>query len=147
MFLCEFLLAWDAKLNRRHIGFVDGNLPHRIRYLAIKICYNNNSHVSYQIQRYVQSGDTGVSLNPGSTVNNDNDQQHTQSSQSSIHACNGNSFLEFPNKCLNICHYNICLLTNKFNDIKLLLSSFSIQRKGRPDLILGIAETFLNDSW
>ena len=53
----------------------------------------------------MQSGDTGVSLNPGLTVNND--EQHTQSSQSSIHACNGNSFLELPNKLLNICHYNI----------------------------------------
>ena len=121
MFLCEFSLAWDAKLNRCHIVLFDGNLPNRRRYLAIKLCYNNNSHASYQIQRYVQSGDTGV--------------------------CNGNSFLELPNKCLNICHYNICLSTNKLNDIKLLLSSFSIHRKGRPNLILGIAETFLNDSW
>ena len=42
----------------------------------------------------MQSGDTGVSLNPGPTLNNDNDEQYTQSSQSSIHACNGNSFLE-----------------------------------------------------
>ena len=95
----------------------------------------------------MQSGDTGVSLNPGPTVNNENDQQHTQSSQSSIHACKGNSFLELPNRYLNIFHYNICLLTNKFNDIKLLLSFFSIQQKGRPNLILGIAGTFLNDSW
>ena len=141
--LCDFSLAWDAKLNRRHIGFVDGNLPHRRRYLAIKICYNNNSHASYQLQRLLQCGDTGVSLKPGPTVNNDNDEQHTQSSQSSIHTCNGNSFLELPNKCWNICHYNICLLTNKLNDIKLRLSPFPIQRKGIPNLILGIAETFL----
>ena len=48
---------------------------------------------------------------------------------------------------LNICHYNICSLTNKLDEIKLLLSSFSNQRKDRPNLILGIAETFLNDSW
>ena len=151
MFLCEFSSAWDAKLNRRHIGFVDGNLPHRRRYIAIKICYYKNSDARYQLQRLVQSGDTGVSLNPGPTINNDNDndndEQHTQSSQSSIHACNGNSFLELPNKCLYIFHRNICLLTNKLDDIKLLLSCFSNQRKGRPNLILGIAETCLNDSW
>ena len=48
---------------------------------------------------------------------------------------------------MDICHYNICSLTNKLDEIKLLLSSFSKQRKDRPNLILGIAETFLNDSW
>ena len=81
--------------------------------------------------------------------NDDGEQptQPTQSSQSSIHACNGNFFLEPPYKCLNICHYNICSLTNKLDEIKLLLSSFSNQRKDRPNSILGIAETFLNDSW
>ena len=36
---------------------------------------------------------------------------------------------------------------NKLNDIKLPLSSFSNQRKYRPNLILGIAETFANDCW
>ena len=86
MFLCEFSSAWNAKLNRRHIGFVDGNLPHRRRYLSIKICYYKNSDASYQLQRLVQSGDTGVSLNPGSTVNNYNEEENTQSSQSSIRA-------------------------------------------------------------
>ena len=148
-FLCEFSLVLDAKLNRRHIVFTDGNLPHRRRYLALKICYYNNSDASYQLLRLVLSGDTGVSLNPGPAeyTYNDDGEQPTQSSQSSIHACNGNSFLELPYKCLNICHYNICSLTNKLDEIKLLLSSFSNQRKDRPNLILGIAETFLNDSW
>ena len=137
------------ELNRRHIVFTDGNLPHRRRYLALKICYYNNSDASYQLLRLVLSGDTGVSLNPGPAeyTYNDDGEQPTQSSQSSIHACNGNSFLELPYKCLNICHYNICSLTNKLDEIKLLLSSFSNQRKDRPNLILGIAETFLNDSW
>ena len=64
-FLCEFSLVLDAKLNRRHIVFTDGNLPHRRRYLALKICYYNNSDASYQLLRLVLSGDTGVSLNPG----------------------------------------------------------------------------------
>ena len=149
VFLCEFSLVLDAKLNRRHIVFTDGNLSHRRRYLALKICYYNNSDASYQLLRLVLSGDTGVSLNPGPAEYNYNDdsEQPTQSSQSSIHACNGNSFLELPYQCLNICHYNICSLTNKLDEIKLLLSSFSNQRKDRPNLILGIAETFLNDSW
>ena len=149
VFLCEFSLVLDAKLNWRHIVFTDGNLSHRRRYLALKICYYNNSDASYQLLRLVLSGDTGVSLNPGPAEYNYNDdsEQPTQSSQSSIHACNGNSFLELPYKCLNICHYNICSLTNKLDEIKLLLSSFSNQRKDRPNLILGIAETFLNDSW
>ena len=147
VFLCEFSLVWDAKLNRRHIGFTDGNLPLRRRYLASKICYYNNSVASYQLQRLVLTGDTGVSLNPGSPEYNDKDEQPTQNSQCFIHASNGNSFLELPYKCLNICHYNICSLTNKLDEIKLLLSSFSNQRKDSPNLILGIAETFLNDSW
>ena len=150
VFLCEFSLVLDAKLNRRHIVFTDGNLPHRRRYLALKICYYNNSEqFSYQLQRLALSGDTGVSLNPGPAEYNYNDdnEQPTQRSLSSIHACNGNSFLELPYKCLNICHYNICSLTSKLDEIKLLLSSFPNERKDRPNLILAIAETFLNDSW
>ena len=79
-------MVWDAKLNRRHIGFTDGNLPHRRRYLAPKVCYYNNSVASYQLQRLVLSGDTGVSLNPGPAEYNDNDEQPTQNSQSFIHA-------------------------------------------------------------
>ena len=39
------------------------------------------------------------------------------------------------------------LFIDEQDRLKLLLSSFSIQQKGRPNLILGIAETFLNDSW
>ena len=38
------------------------------------------------------------------------------------------------------------LFIDEQDRLKLLLSSFSIQQKGRPNLILGIAETFLNDS-
>ena len=131
VFLCEFSLVLDAKLNRRHIVFTDGNLPHRRRYLALKICYYNNSDASYQLLKLVLSGDTGVSLNPGPAEYNYNDdgEQPTQSSQSSIHACNGNSFLELPYNYLNICHYNICSLTNELDEIKLLLSSFSNQRQ------------------
>ena len=83
------------ELNRRHIVFTDGNLPHRRRYLALKICYYNNSDASYQLLKLVLSGDTGVSLNPGPAEYNYNDdgEQSTQSSQSPIHACNDNSFL------------------------------------------------------
>ena len=76
------------------------------------------------LQRLGLSGDTGVSFKnpgPGEYSFNDNDEQPTRSSQSSIYACNGNSFLELPYKWLNICHYNICSLTNKLNEIKLLL--------------------------
>ena len=148
VFLCEFSLVLDTKLNRRHIVFTDSNLPHRRRYLALKVCYYNNSDASYQLQRLLLSGDTGVSLNPGPPdySYNDADEQPTQNSRSSIYACNGNSFLELPYKCLNIFHYNISSLTNKLDKIKLLLSSLSNQRKNRPNLIPGIAETFLNDS-
>ena len=55
--------------------------------------------------------------------------------------------LELPNKALNFCHYNVCSLTNKLDEIKLLLSTFSRSRNGKPNLILGISETFLNRSW
>ena len=77
MFLCEFSLVLDISLNRRHIVFTDGNLPLRRRYLALKIGYYNNSDASYQLQRLVLSGDTGVSLNPGPGEYsfNDNDEQ------------------------------------------------------------------------
>lgn len=95
----------------------------------------------------ILSTSKGVSLNLCPTVNNDNDERHTQNSQSSIHTWNVNSSLELPNKYLCICHYNICSLTNNLDEIKLLLSSFNNQRKDRPNLILGIAETFLNESW
>ena len=55
--------------------------------------------------------------------------------------------LELPNKALNFCHYNVCSLNNKLDEIKLLLSTFSSRRNGKPNLILGISETFLNGSW
>ena len=54
--------------------------------------------------------------------------------------------LELPNKALNFCHYSVCSLTNKLDEIKLLLSTFSSRRNGKPNLILGISETFLNGS-
>lgn len=84
----------------------------------------------------MQSGDTGVSLNPGPTLNNDNDEQYTQSSQSSIHACNGNSFLELPNNAW------IFVITIS----ELPLSSFSNKRKGRPTImIIMILPTFFSE--
>ncbi|PFX18662.1 hypothetical protein AWC38_SpisGene16971 [Stylophora pistillata] len=55
--------------------------------------------------------------------------------------------LELPNKALNLCNYNVCSLTNKLDEMKLLLSTFSSRRNGKPNLILGISETFLNGSW
>ena len=38
----------------------------------------------------------------------------------------------------------ICSLPNKLYKIKLLFSTISSQRNGKPNLILGISETFLN---
>ena len=55
--------------------------------------------------------------------------------------------LDLPRKALNICHYNVCSLGNKLDEIKLLLSSSSKCANNRPNFILGLSETHLNDSW
>ena len=67
--------------------------------------------------------------------------------QSALSANDHYASLKLPNEALNVCHYNVCLLTNKLNEIKLLLSTISSRRNGKPNLVLGISETFLNGSW
>ena len=54
---------------------------------------------------------------------------------------------DLPKKGLTICHLNICHLSNKLDEIKLLLTSLASHRHGKPNLILGISESFLDDSW
>lgn len=55
--------------------------------------------------------------------------------------------LELPYKALNFCHHKVCSLTNKLDEIKVLLSTSSSRRNGKPNLILGKSETFINGSW
>ena len=54
---------------------------------------------------------------------------------------------DLPKKGLTICHLNICHLSNKLDEIKLLLTSVASHRHGKPNLILGISESSLDDSW
>ena len=54
---------------------------------------------------------------------------------------------DLPKKGLTICHFNICHLSNKLDEMKLLLTSVASHRHGKPNLILGISESFLEDSW
>ena len=57
-------------------------------------------------------------------------------------------FLSFQtNAWIFVIKISVYRRTSSTTLVKLLLSSFSIQRKGRPNLMLGIAETFLNESW
>ena len=54
---------------------------------------------------------------------------------------------ELPSIGLVFCHYNVCHLSNKLEEINLLLSSVARRRLGRPNLVLGISESFLDNSW
>ena len=54
---------------------------------------------------------------------------------------------DLPSKGLVFSQYNVCHIINKLDEIKLILSSVSNWRHGRPNLVLGISETFLAESW
>ena len=56
--------------------------------------------------------------------------------------------LPLPLKGLNFCHMNVCSLTNKLDEIKLILSSrITSSNAKKPNLLLGLSETFFDDSW
>ena len=57
------------------------------------------------------------------------------------------SSLGLPRKALNVCHYNICSLGNKLDEIKLILNSVSSLTNNKPNLIFGLTETHLDASW
>lgn len=88
-----------------------------------------------------------VSKNPGPDVSVTTSAKVKTTQQSDFSANELYASLKLPNKALNFCHYNVCSLTNKLDEIKLLLSTFSSRRNGKPNLILGISETFLNGFW
>ena len=51
---------------------------------------------------------------------------------------------DLPKKGLTICPLNIRHRSNKLDEIKLLLTSVASRRHGKPNLILGISESFLD---
>ncbi|EDO36615.1 predicted protein [Nematostella vectensis] len=55
--------------------------------------------------------------------------------------------LHFPSKGIVFCHHNVCHISNKLDEIQLLLCSSSNRKNGRSNHILGLSETFLDESW
>lgn len=123
---------------------------------AYRIKFDRNESQALQLALLLISGD--VATNPGpcqrrsgrnGIVRNLSQIQSQSSPVTSLSTTTHDIFssLELPLKGLNFCHYNVCSLTNKLDEIKLLLSSLSDRRKSKPNLILGISESFLDGSW
>ena len=89
-----------------------------------------------------------ISKNPGPEVSVTTSATVTveTSQQSDFSANDLYASLELPNEALIFCRYNVCSLTNKLDEIKLLLSTIYSRRNGKPNLVHGISETFLNGS-
>ena len=88
-----------------------------------------------------------VSRNPGPDVSVTTSAMVETMQQCDFSAYNLYASLELPNKALNVCHYNVCSLTNKLDEIKLLLSTISSRSNGKSNFILAMSETLLNGSW
>ena len=88
-----------------------------------------------------------ISKNPGPDASVTTSATVETTQQSDFSANDLYASLELPNEALNFRHYNVCSLTNKLDEIKLLLSTISSRRNEKPKLVLGISETFLNGSW
>ena len=82
---------------------------------------------------------------PAQVINEINDDSRPASPDSQTESTVYNDLL-LPLKGLNLCHINVCSLTNKVDEIKLLLCQHIASRK-RANLLLGLSETFLDDSW
>lgn len=121
--------------------------PRRKKFFYCRISYYSNSVAQWNPQRLLLDGD--VHSNPGpSTDTGDGINCRRPNSDGFVNSLDdlfGSLGLE--NGGLNICHYNICSITNKLDELKLLLSFVSDRKKYKPNLLLGISETFLDGSW
>jgi hypothetical protein len=104
-----------------------------------------------------------IELNPGPFQNNEptltnnlspNCNTTSSTMNNNLHTANSSvttnmyKDLPLPFKGLNFCHLNVQSLTNKLDEIKLILSNrISSSKSIKSNLILGLSETFLDNLW